>query len=483
MITFRDSAKFDQEATIIFLDQHQVKDKKFPFYNKQIQDTIESLQQANQFSGEKDQFFPLYLNKQLILLVGLGKSEDLSSSSTMHSIKKTILSSYLSKIKTIELVGHSKEENHIKDIIEGILIGTYSWKKYKGKSKNDSSVDEKDIVIIAPKKKVYDEAIQICEGVKLSRDLINDNADVVTSAFLEKTVLDLIKGKKQCKIEILGKKEMEAKGLGLHLAVNQGSRNEPKLIIVKYTGDPKSKDYIALVGKGMTFDTGGLNLKPTGSIETMRSDMSGTSAVIGVLKNALSLNLKKNVLFVTAIAENVIGSGAFKPGDVFRSYLGKTVEIANTDAEGRLVLADAIAYVIKNYQPKQLIDIATLTGACVVALGHYYTGLVTTNDELSEKIVRSSNETDDRVWRMPIYPELKEAVKSQVADIRNLGFAKGAAGALTAAEFLRQFASGTIWAHLDIAGTSFVDGHCRSYYSHGATGAGVRLLTHFLQNN
>jgi leucyl aminopeptidase len=267
------------------------------------------------------------------------------------------------------------------------------------------------------------------------------------------------------------------------LAVNQGSRKEPKLIIVKYQGAGSKEKYTALIGKGVTFDTGGLNLKPTGSMETMRMDMSGTAAVIGTLKNTIALGLKKNVLFVCAVAENAIGSGSFKPGDVFRAYNGKTVEVNNTDAEGRLVLADAIAYVVKNYKPEQIIDIATLTGACVVALGHDYSGLISTNDKLAKQLVDSSKHTDDRVWRLPIYPEMKDSVKSNYADIRNTGFPKGAAGASTAAEFLRQFTDDTPWAHLDIAGTAYAEGSGRMYYGFGATGAGVRLLTDYLKNN
>jgi leucyl aminopeptidase len=293
----------------------------------------------------------------------------------------------------------------------------------------------------------------------------------------------LVRGKKHISIETLNKKQMQAKKLGLHLAVNQGSNKEPKLIIVKYNGAAHNSNYTAFIGKGMTFDTGGINLKPSGSIETMRIDMSGAAAVVGTLQNAIALNLKKNVLFVVGLAENAIGSRAYNPGDVICGYAGKTVEVANTDAEGRLVLADAIAYVVKNYKPARLIDIATLTGACVVALGHDYTGLMTNDDKFSRQLVRSSNETDDRVWRLPIYPELKKSVESKIADIRNLGYPKGAAGTITAAEFLHQFTEGTTWAHLDIAGTAFDDGQGKWYFGHGATGAGVRLITYYLQNN
>jgi len=250
---------------------------------------------------------------------------------------------------------------------------------------------------------------------------------------------------------------------------------------VRYDRGPKTQKYTALIGKGITFDSGGINLKPSHHIETMRCDMSGAAAVIGILKNALALNIKKNLLFVMPMAENSIDAKSYKPGDIVKSYSGKTVEIANTDAEGRLVLADAIAYTVKNYKPAQIIDLATLTGACIVALGYDYTALVSNNEALSKGLLLAASATDDRAWQLPYYPELKDSVKSDVADIRNLGYPKGAAGTLTAAEFLRQFTKDTPWAHLDIAGTAFIEQRQHSYYSFGATGAGVRLITEYLR--
>ena len=275
---------------------------------------------------------------------------------------------------------------------------------------------------------------------------------------------------------------MQAKGLNLHLAVNQSSNKEPKLVIVKYAGGKKEEGYTAIIGKGVTFDTGGLNLKPSGSIETMKIDMAGAAAVCGILKNTLALGIQKNLLFVLGIAENSIGSAAYKPGDVITGYAGKSVEIGNTDAEGRLVLADAFAYVVKNYKPTKMIDLATLTGACVVALGFDYTGLFSNDDELARDLENAAKETDDRAWRLPVYPEMKEYIKSPIADLKNTSNVKGG-GACTAATFLQQFTEGTTWAHLDIAGSSFVDGSNRMYFTHGATGSGVRLVTEYLLNN
>jgi leucyl aminopeptidase len=463
VISFRPQAKYDKDATIVFLTSGQ----KNARFKKDL---------------EKGEIYPVLQGTKTLLFVGLGKMDKLSLTELRIQVRKACLCGYLKKAKTVEIIPHSKDDASIIAVIEAIAIGTYVWDKYKSKDKDDKAVKDKQITIAVEAKKTFTHAVAICQGVSLTRDLVNDNADTVTSDYLEKTVRGLIKGKKNIRLEILNRKELKAKGLDLILAVNQASNKAPKLIIVSYSGGKKNEGYTAIIGKGMTFDTGGLNLKPTGSIETMKTDMSGAAAVCGILKNALTLGIKKNLLFVLVIAENSIGCAAYKPGDVIRGYAGKSVEIGNTDAEGRLVLADAFAYLVKNYKPSKMIDLATLTGACVVALGFDYSGLFSNNDELARELADASQKTDDRAWRLPVYPELKDYIKSPIADLKNISTVKGG-GACTAAEFLHQFTEGTTWAHLDIAGSAYVDGSGRMYYGHGATGAGVRLLTHYLLNN
>jgi len=460
MISFRSKAKYDQEATVILLSSQQ-SDQRL---KKEL---------------EKGEVFPILEDKKLFLLVGLGKADKLTLTDLRIQVRKAFLSSFLKKIKNIELVPHSKESASIKAIIEGVLIGTYTWDKYKSKDKEDKTVKDKHVTIAVESEKEYEQIVTMCEGIKLTRDLINDNADLITSDYLEKIVKELVKGHKEVSLEILNKKELKAKGLNLHLAVNQGSPKAPKLIIVRYSRGKKDEGYTAIVGKGLTFDTGGLNLKPTNHIETMKIDMSGAASVCGILKNVLKLGIKKNLLFVLGIAENAIGSNAYKPGDVIVGYAGKSVEIGNTDAEGRLVLADALSYVVKNYKPSQVIDMATLTGACVVALGFDYSGLFSNDDKLANELLNCAKESDDRAWRLPVYPEIKEYIKSPIADLKNTSSIRGA-GACTAAAFLQQFVGDTTWAHLDIAGSAYVEGQCRFYFGHGATGAGVRLLTNYL---
>ncbi len=463
MIHFHAKPKFDKDAALVLLASGQTHAK----LKKDL---------------EKGELFPILEGKRVILFAGLGKADKLSLTDLRIQVRRAFLSGYFKKAKTIEIVPHTKDEAAVKAIIEGVMIGTYVWDKYKSKSKEDTGVKHKEVSIAVDAKPGLTQAVTICQGVNLTRDLVNDNADTITSEYLEKTVRGLIKGKKNISMELLNKKELKAKGLYLHLAVNQASNKEPKLIIVKYSGGKKGEGYTAIIGKGMTFDTGGLNLKPSNHIETMKIDMSGAGAVCGILKNTLALGIKKNLLFVLSIAENSIGSGAYKPGDVITGYAGKSVEIGNTDAEGRLVLADAFAYLVKNYKPAKMIDMATLTGACVVALGFDYSGLFSNNEDLAKHLERSSSETDDRAWRLPVYAEVKDYIKSQIADLKNTSNVKGG-GACTAAEFLHQFTDGTIWAHLDIAGTAYVEGANRMYYGHGGTGAGVRLLTHYLLNN
>lgn len=483
MIKFQNTAKFDKAATIVFLDKNHIQNKSFSgLHEPAIREAVKSVVDAGLFQGEDREIFPLVFKKRLVLLAGTGDPKKSTATATRIFVRSAILSSFLKKCPAIEIVPHAQDDQTVIALIEGIMIGGYSWDKFRKSPESVVLPLKKEYSLCVPFKKIYQDAITTCQGLTLTRDLINDNADTVDSVFLEKTVRDLIRGRKNVTLEILNKKELKAKGLNLHLAVNQGSPKEPKLIIVKYTGAGPKKQYTALVGKGITFDTGGLNLKPTGHMETMRCDMSGCAAVIGALKNVLTLNLKINVIFAVGIAENCIGSSSYKPGDVFRGYNGKTVEILNTDAEGRLVLADALAYVEKNYKPKRFIDLATLTGACVIALGYDFAGLVSNDDEFAREIIRVSNETDDRAWRLPSYPEIKDYVKSDIADLKNVGLPKGAGGTITAAEFLRNFVNDTPWVHLDIAGTAFVDGKGRHYYGHGATGAGVRLLTAYLKN-
>lgn len=283
------------------------------------------------------------------------------------------------------------------------------------------------------------------------------------------------------KITVFDEKQVFEMGMGGLAGVSRGSDIDCQLVIMEYYTEHKDAPTIAIVGKGITFDSGGLSIKPAQSMETMKDDMSGAAAVISVIEAIAKIKPAINVIALAPLSENLINGKATKPGDVLRFYNGKTAEIKNTDAEGRLVLADALSYAVKHYKPDAIVDIATLTGACAYALGPFYTGLMSEHDEMVDRIQQSANATGDRVWRLPMHDDYRVAIKSDIADLCNIGKSHYRAGATTAAHFLQNFVGDVPWAHLDIAGSAF-DVPDIPYYRTGATGAGVRLLIDLVLN-
>ena len=283
------------------------------------------------------------------------------------------------------------------------------------------------------------------------------------------------------KITIFSEQEIIKMGMGGLAAVSAGSEQDCKLVIMEYKTQKKDAPTIAFVGKGITFDSGGLSLKPAASMETMKEDMSGAAAVIAAMKALAQLKPDVNIIALTTLSENLPSGKATKPGDIIRFYNGKTAEVRNTDAEGRLVLADALSYAVKNYKPDAMIDLATLTGACAYALGPFFSGMMSQHEDFAGKVKKASEISGDSVWALPFTNDYKTAIISDVADICNIGSSKYKAGAVTAGFFLQNFVGETPWVHLDIAGTAF-DVPDISYYSKGATGVGVRLLVDLALN-
>jgi len=273
-------------------------------------------------------------------------------------------------------------------------------------------------------------------------------------------------------LTIMNREQMEKEGMGALLGVAQGSRQPPKLIVLSYKGDKTSSDTLGLVGKGITFDSGGISIKPSEGMAEMKGDMAGAAAAMAALGAIAQLKPKINVTAVIPATENLPGGNALKPGDILKAVNGKTIEVVNTDAEGRLILADALSYAVKQGL-SPLVDLATLTGACRVALGDIYSGIFGNSQELIEKLVKAGADAGERLWQMPMHEDYKELNKSDVADIKNSGGRW--AGAITAAHFLAEFVGDKPWAHIDIAGTSFMDKE-RGYSVKGATGVGVRTL-------
>ena len=308
-------------------------------------------------------------------------------------------------------------------------------------------------------------------GMDWCKDLANHPPNVCNPTYLLRVARTLAKHEKVT-VTALDEKRMESLNMGAFLSVTRGTATPAKMIIIRYQGATKDAQPVALVGKGITFDTGGISLKPPPAMDEMKFDMGGAAAVLGATKAAIEASLKINLVTIVAAAENMPGSRASRPGDIVQTHAGKSVEILNTDAEGRLVLCDALSYV-KRYKPKAVVDVATLTGACIVALGSQASGLFTADDTLANDILDAGEWSGDRAWRMPVWDEYKSALKSNFADIANVGGRD--AGAVTAACFLSEFTDGLKWAHMDVAGTAFQGGPKK-----GATGRPVPLLFRYL---
>ncbi len=442
------------------------------------------------FKGKEGEILILYgkfSHETRIALVGLGKEKEITVEGLRRSIAPLVYNAHSKKIRKLTLCmpssSHLTEEETLRGIAEGLMLPNYVFEKLKAKTlEHNKTVLLESVCFVGVSKQslvVAKNVALICEGVYLARDLVNGNADDVTPEYLGDLAKELAKQLPQVKATVLNKVQIEKEQMGLLLAVNRGSALEPRLIVMEYQGNPKSNDLTVLVGKGVTFDTGGLNLKPTGSMETMKYDMSGAACAFGTLYATAKLKLPVNLTIVVPSTENCIGGKSYKPGDVYTSYLGKTVEIGNTDAEGRLILADALAYAYDKFKPTRMIDFATLTGTIALALGPEASGLFCNNDKLADLLLKASDKSFERVWRMPLFKEQRDLLKSDIADMKNVGGKNG--GAITAAKFLEDFVHGVPWAHFDIAGNAYNENK-RRYEPQFGIGRGVRLMLDFLQD-
>jgi leucyl aminopeptidase len=416
------------------------------------------------------------LEQQNVILIHLGKIENFQADSLKKSLKKVVELIKDKPWKSISLIlPDSKKlssEQMLKLSITSFENGLYQFNRYKSKA-NSCSISEIYYDIGGSQKNI-DEAIAICAGMRLCQDLANTPANDCTPIDLEAIAKNLAKNFPDLKFKSLDVPAMKDLGMNTLLSVGQGSANPPRLVELHYQKGGEKKPLI-LIGKGITFDTGGICLKPADPMFEMKYDMIGAASVLGTMQAIAMLQLPINVIGIMACAENMPSGTATRPGDVVKSHLGKTVEIINTDAEGRLVLADAISY-CKQYQPEAIVDIATLTGAIIIALGSVYTGLMSNNDKLAKSLLNASQIAHDKVWQLPLDDEYKEFLFSPVADLANAHLSR-VAGSITAAHFLNEFAEDTPWAHLDIAGSGWVSGKNRQ-----ATGRPVNLLVEWVKN-
>jgi len=362
---------------------------------------------------------------------------------------------------------------------EGTLLGLYSFRKHITKETEHQDIEQ--VLIVerdAAKLQALEQGCQtgkvLAEATNLARDLVNEPSNYMTPSDMAQVAERLAKTY-SLDLTILEREQMEKEGMGALLGVARGSRQPPKLIILSYKGDETSPDTMGFIGKGITFDSGGISIKPSEGMAEMKGDMSGGATVMAALSAIAQLKPKINVTGIVPATENLPGGNAIKPGDILKAMNGKTIEVVNTDAEGRLILADALAYAVKQ-KLSPLVDIATLTGACHIAFGDICSGIFGSSQELVDKITRAGTEAGEHLWQMPMYEEYKEKNKSDVADIKNSGGRWG--GAITAAQFLAEFVGDTPWAHIDIAGT-FMSDKDRGYLVKGATGVGVRSLVNF----
>ena len=468
-------------------------DENYPPFLKNIDskcgDIIQAALRAGEFQGKPNTTEVLHttLPSKRILLIGLGKKAayniDLvrQASATavivlrdMNVLDYTFLETKLPK---------TTPEACAQAFAEGTLLGMYKFVDLKTEEPKELKKNIKSATYLCKKSKKLQDAITrgtvLAEAANYSRTISDTPANIATPTLIEKEAKKLAQQHK-LKLKIIDKTTAKKLGLNAFLSVSSGSTQPPKFIILEY--NPKGKKTIVLVGKTITFDAGGISLKPSRKMWEMKYDKCGGTATLGIIKAAAQLKLPHHIVALIPATENMPGGSAARPGDIVKNYSGKTIEILNTDAEGRLIMSDAIAY-SKNYKPSLIIDMATLTGSVVVALGSYAAGLLGNNDALAKKMIAAGERTGERVWQLPLFPEYEAMMESKFADIKNIS-ETSEAGTITAAAFLKKFVPEKVdWLHLDIAGTSWVTLPMpKPYQGGGATGFGIRLMIDFLQN-
>ena len=456
--------------------------------NKKIDQTIS--QSIKEINGKKGKISIIHSHKEIlserVLIAGLGKKNKLTSDIIRDVTGIITKKIYELKIKEFSIIIPEKisitNDQIISSIVEGANLSLYKFDLFKKEKSNNK---EPDLTLLTSDKnveKIIKNSITISDAVKFTRDVANLPPNECPPAKLGEIAKKMANQNKM-KCTVFSKNEIKSKGLGGVTAVGQGSKNEPKFIILEYKNGKKEQKPILLVGKAVTFDTGGISLKPGEKMDEMKFDKCGGGTVLGVMKAISELKLPINVVAIIPSVENMPSGDAFRPGDIIKLFNGKTAEILNTDAEGRLILADGLSYGIKHYQPSSVMDFATLTGACIVALGTNVAAIISNNTKFASKIKAASTKTSEEVWELPINDDYMDMVKSKVADIKNLGMGR-AAGTITAAAFLANSVGNVPWVHFDIAGTAWIQPSTKSksYNSHGATGFGVRLVVNHLMN-
>ena len=421
-----------------------------------------------------------------VMVIGLGKEDpDLELFRKVGGvIAGTALKLKAGRMRIEMVEGLDIDAEEIaRGLSEGLIMGSYQFDKYKKEDPEDKKYRLKEVVIhtaaVTPVKKGLKMGMAAALAVNIARDMANEPGNYWTATHFANTGKELAK-EKGLTCKVLEKAAMQKLGMGGIIGVNQGSEQPPKMVILEYRSRAKKAPTLLLVGKGLTFDSGGISLKPGAGMQDMKYDMCGGAAVMAAMRAVGELKPAGiNVVAIIPSTDNMPGPGALKPGDIISQYNGKTVEVINTDAEGRLILADALAYGIDKFKPDAVVDIATLTGAVIIGLGHHQTGMLSNDDDLAAKLLDSGKQSGEPNWRLPLGKDYQKQLKSEVADLKNIGGRD--AGTITGACFLQEFVGETPWAHLDIAGTAW-NYTKKSYIPKGPSGVGVRTLIELVLN-
>ncbi|NPV03176.1 MAG: leucyl aminopeptidase [Syntrophaceae bacterium] len=460
--------------------------------DRQSGGVLGDLIKSGDFAGKHAQVSVVYtrgaLPAQRIFLLGLGKRKDFDLEKARRGFSKAARSARELGLKEFAICldpvpGGASLEDMTEAAVEGVLLGLYRFTQFKTAKENGQG-EVRKLVFLAPDarearrmKAAASAAEIVSRAVCYARDLVSTPSNEMTPTDMARRAKEAAASKK-VRLTVLGNREMQRLGMNALLAVARGSMEPARFIILEYSGGLRGEKPYVIVGKGLTFDSGGISLKPPDKMEEMKADMSGGAAVLAVVKAAAELGLPLNLVGLVPATENLPGGRAYKPGDVLRSMSGQTIEVISTDAEGRLILADALTYAGR-FKPRAIIDLATLTGACVIALGEDVIGMMGNDADLKDGLRKAAGETGEKLWELPIWDDYAELIKSDVADMKNTGGRAG--GAITAAVFLGKFVGGTPWVHLDIAGPAWLSKE-KPYIPRGASAVGVRLLLRFLRD-
>ncbi len=459
------------------------------FQDKGLQDSHQPVDQAlgglvskvwerKDFRGKKGERLLLHHDGPLarVALIGLGKSDKFTGELARQAAGRAAVLAQKHRAASCTLLAFDSQDVLTQAMAEGLILGSYRFTEYK-KPKDDEP-ELTSLTLYGPAhKEQLGRGTVLATAACLARDLQNHPANIMTPTRLAEEAQRIGKATNM-KTTVMDRKAFTELGMGALAGVAAGSNQPPKFIVIEYRGGQAGEAPFALVGKGLTFDAGGISIKAAASMDEMKFDMSGGATVLGIMEAVSQLQPQLNIVAAIPSTENLLGGSAQRPGDIVRAYNGKTIEILNTDAEGRLILADALAYVVDKHKPVAIVDFATLTGAVLIALGHRASGLLGNDDDLIAEVQRAAEKTGERVWQLPMWEEYSDDIKSKVADIKNLGDGR-LAGTIAGGVFLKEFIGDTPWVHLDIAGTAW-QGKDQPYTPGGGSGVAVRLIAQLL---